>query len=75
MSAATNSYRIRVQGHIDPRWSAWFDGMTITHATGGASVLTGRLRDQAELYGLLLKLQKLNLPLLSLDRMDLDCQP
>ena len=31
--------------------------------------------DKYLLYGLLLKLQKLNVPLLSLGRMDLDLQP
>src|SRR5918911_865492 len=31
------SYRITVNEHLDDSWSAWFDGLTITHAAGLAA--------------------------------------
>lgn len=62
-----NHYRIRIKGHLDPDWSAWFDGLTITHTTGGETVLAGPLADQAALYGLLEKARNLNLTLLSVN--------
>lgn len=58
-------YQIRVKGHLDSHWSAWFDGMTITNQPDGEAVLTGPLVDQAALHGLLIKIRGLGLPLLA----------
>ncbi len=58
-------YQIRVKGHLDSHWSAWFDGMTITNQPDGKTVLTGPLVDQAALHGLLIKIRDLGLPLLA----------
>jgi len=70
--APSDSYRyaIRVQGHLDPHWSEWLDGMTITHEEGGVSLLKGAIRDPSALRGLLNKLQDLCLPLLELRRLE-----
>jgi hypothetical protein len=38
---------ITVKGHLDRRWSDWFNGLTMTHRETGESVLTGQLSDQA----------------------------
>jgi hypothetical protein len=61
-------YDIRLQGRIDPRWAAWFDGMTLTTHSDGTTVIQGRVADQAALHGLLQRLRDLGLPLLSVDR-------
>jgi hypothetical protein len=60
-------YRIRVKGHLDPSWSAWFDGLTITHEASGETMLAGPLPDQAALYGILEKACNLNLWLVTVD--------
>jgi hypothetical protein len=58
-------YQIRVKGHLDSHWSAWFDGMTITNQPNGEAVLVGPLVDQAALHGLLSRIRDLGLPLLA----------
>ena len=58
-------YQLRVKGQLDPRWSEWFEGLTINHEADGSTLLAGPVMDQAALYGILLKLHDLNLPLLS----------
>jgi hypothetical protein len=63
-------YQIKIKGHLDQQWSAWFDGLTITHESNGETLLAGPVVDQAALYGLLLKIHNLNLTLLSLNRLD-----
>jgi len=60
-----SQYVIRVAGHLDGRWAAWFDGLALTHQDDGTTVLTGRVPDQAALHGLLHKIRDLGLPLLS----------
>ena len=59
--------RIRVHGHLDQRWSAWFDGMAIIHEPNGTSCLAGIVADQAALYGLLGKARDLGLMLISVE--------
>ena len=56
---------IRIKGHLDNRWTAWFDGLTITRADNGDTCLTGPVVDQAALHGLLRKVRDLGLPLVS----------
>ncbi|MDY7080156.1 MAG: hypothetical protein SXV54_25020 [Chloroflexota bacterium] len=63
---------IRVQGQIDEHWSDWFEGLTITHTDQGETILSGTVADQAALYGLLAKLRDLGLPLLSVNRVEIE---
>ena len=69
------AYEIRVKGHLDQRWSEWFDGMTITNEENGDAVISGSLVDQAALHSLLVKVHNLNLPLISLSRIETDATP
>ena len=61
-------YRIRIRGHLDPAWSDWFDGLSVTQDDDGTTVLTGSVVDQAALYGLLGRLRDLGATLISLTR-------
>jgi hypothetical protein len=58
-------YEIRLSGRLDPRWSAWFDGLSVAAGTDGTTTLHGPVVDQAALHGLLQKLRDLGLPLIS----------
>jgi len=60
-------YQIRVEGHLDQQWTDWFEGLTITLEDNGDTLLTGRVTDQAALYGLLKKVRDLGLPLVSVN--------
>jgi hypothetical protein len=61
-------YEIRVEGHIDARWSDWFSGLELTHLAGQETLLSGSLPDQAALYGLIERIRDLNLKLTSVSR-------
>jgi hypothetical protein len=58
-------YEIRLKGHLDSRWTAWFDGLTLTHDSDGTTIVHGLVADQAALHGLLQKVRDLGLPLVS----------
>ena len=66
----TGRFAIRVQGHLDARWSAWFDGLTVTTDKDGTTLIEGQVADQVALFGLLLKMRDMGLPLLSVIRAD-----
>lgn len=72
--STSKQYEIRIQGRLQPEWSAWFDGLTIISSgqatRGGETLLVGPVADQAALHGLLAKIRDLGLPLLSLTRIE-----
>ena len=65
-------YEIRLKGHLDGRWAAWFDGLTLSHGLNGTTVIHGSIADQAALHGLLQKVRDTGLPLVSVSRVDSD---
>lgn len=58
-------YEIRMKGHLDARWAYWFEGMSLTRASDGTTVLYGPVADQAALHGMLRKIRDLGLALVS----------
>jgi hypothetical protein len=62
-------YEIRVEGHLTDRWSDWFSGLTIRNEPNSQTTLTGRLSDQAALFGVLTRIHNLNLILISVLRL------
>ena len=63
-------YQIRIEGHLGPGWTDWFDGMDITLTDNGDTLLTGSVVDQAALHGLLRKVRDLGTPLISAVRVE-----
>ena len=65
------TYHIEVVGHLAKSWSDRLAGMRITTRNRAdqtpVTILTGRLRDQAELSGVLNSLYDLHLPILKVD--------
>jgi hypothetical protein len=64
----SDCYEIRVRGQLEASWSDWFEGLELHPEPSGEMVLRGRLRDQAELHSVLLKIRDLGLPLIGLER-------
>jgi len=63
-------YQIRLKGHLDPRWTDWFEGLTITLQENGDTLLTGPVVDQAALHGLLRQVRDLGMPLVSVSTLE-----
>ncbi len=59
-------YEIRIKGHLEHRWAAWFDGLSLTALHDGTTVISGPVVDQAALHGVLHKLRDVGIPLISL---------
>ena len=62
-------FEIHVRGQLDNRWSEWFEGLVMKLLDNGEMVLFGPIIDQAALMGVLNKLSRLNLALLSVNEM------
>ncbi|MEO6143174.1 MAG: hypothetical protein ABIP19_04270 [Dermatophilaceae bacterium] len=63
-------YELRVEGHLDDHWSAWFGDLTLTRESDGTTSLCGLVSDQAELHGLLMKVRDLSVTLISVSVVD-----
>ncbi|MGY1825940.1 hypothetical protein [Blastococcus sp. SYSU DS0541] len=63
-------YEIRIEGRLGPRWAPWFDGLSLTAADDGTTVLSGPVADQAALHGVLTRIRDLGLALVSVTRLD-----
>jgi len=63
-------YEIRLKGHLEARWAAWFDGLRLTQESDGTTVIRGSVIDQAALHGLLSKVRDLGLPLIAVTQLD-----
>jgi hypothetical protein len=69
-SGSNSYYEIRVKGHLAPSWSAWLDGLELSHDADGNTTLSGPVTDQAALHGLHAKIRDLGLTLLSVQSLD-----
>ena len=64
----SDAYELRVQGHLDDRWSDWLGGLVVRRQADGTTVLAGSIVDQAGLHGVITRIRDLGLPLLAVQR-------
>ena len=57
-------YEIVIQEQLDEQWSEWFLPLVIHRLPNGCTALSGSVRDQGELHGILDKVRNLNLTLI-----------
>lgn len=61
-------YNICVLGCLGDDWSDWFNGLVVNCIERkGITTITGKIKDQAELFSILLKVQRLGLTLLKVE--------
>lgn len=65
------NYEIRVKGHLDIRRIRWFEGLEVSLAPNGETIIRGPILDQAALHGILNRIRDLGLPLLLVKRTDI----
>ena len=68
-SMTDRTYRLLVEGELSDDLAVTFPGMVLTRAAG-TTTLTGTMRDQAELQGLLQRVSELGLTLLEAKAID-----
>lgn len=63
-------FEIRIRGQLDGKWSDWLEGLEVKLLDNGVMILSGYIVDQAALMGVLDKLNRLNLTLLSVRKVN-----
>ena len=64
-----NLCEIRVKGRVDSRWFQCYEGLGVTYQAGD-TILSGPIRDQSALHGVLERVRDLNLVLIALRRVE-----
>jgi hypothetical protein len=62
----TTTYEISIREVLDEKWAAYFAPFTLSAGEDG-TLLIGLVHDQAELFGVLLKIRDFGLQLVSLN--------
>jgi hypothetical protein len=57
---------IKIQGHLNGKWKDSFEGMEISYE-GNITILTGNLKDEAHMHGILNIIRDYNLILISVN--------
>ena len=65
--SAAKVYEIHIEGHLDRTWSEWLDGLEVLLLENGETILFGPIVDQSALMGVLNKLGRMNVTLISLN--------
>ena len=65
-----DQYEIRLQGHLDQKWAALFDGLSLSQEGDGITLLAGPVSDQSALHGVLRKVRDIGLPLVSVTHVE-----
>ena len=58
--------KITIQGHLDKKWKDCFEGMKINYE-GDNTIITGNLKDEAHMHGILNQIRDLNLKIISIN--------
>ena len=59
-----HNYRLVIKGELDERFAYLFEGMRMER-NAGETILTGRVRDQAQLHGFFERVEELGMELVS----------
>jgi hypothetical protein len=61
-------FEIKIDGHLSDRRSRLFNGLQVEHLASGETLICGVFKDQAQLFGILILIRDMGIPLLSVNR-------
>lgn len=67
-STQNQYFEIRIKGHLSPERSRNFNGLELTEISNGETLICGKFKDQAHLFGILIRIRDMGIPLLSVNR-------
>jgi hypothetical protein len=65
----TQYFEIKVDGHLSEHRSRNFAGLMVAHLPNGETKISGEIKDQSQLFGILIRIRDMGIPLLSVNYM------
>ena len=63
-------YEIVIKGHFDKNWDEWFEGMKVSPLPDGETQISGNIKDQSQLHGIINKIRDLGILLVKVEQKD-----
>ena len=60
-------FEIKIDGHLSDQRAKSFEGLQVTSLTNGETQISGEIKDQSQLFGILLRIRDIGVPLLSVN--------
>jgi hypothetical protein len=73
-SKDTHHYEIEICGQLSGRRARMFEGWQVALTSDGHTTISGEEIDQSALFGILIRIRDLGIPLLSVKRTDLETE-
>lgn len=61
------TYQIQIRGHLNDDWAPYFDGLTVANQPDGTALISGPVKDQAQLHAILTRIFNLGLTLIGVE--------
>jgi hypothetical protein len=74
-STQNQYFEIRIKGHLSSERSRNFNGLELTELAKGETLICGKFKDQAHLFGILIRIRDMGIPLLSVNRARTETSP
>ena len=66
-SPRTQYFEIKVDGHLSDQRARSFEGLPVARLPNGETMISGEIKDQSELFGILIRIRDMGIPLLSVN--------
>jgi hypothetical protein len=63
----TKHFEIKIEGHLCERRARNFESFQVTQLPNGKTLIAGEIKDQSELFGVLIRIRDMGISLLSLN--------
>lgn len=61
----THYFEIRINGHLSDQRKRNFEGYQVSRLDNGKTLISGEIKDQAQLFGILIRIRDMGIPLMS----------
>jgi len=63
-SNQTHYFEIKIDGHLSDHRTRSFEGLQVTYLTNGETLISGEIKDQSQLFGILIRIRDMGIPLM-----------
>ena len=60
----THYFEIKIDGHLSDQRTRSFEGLQVTYLTNGETLISGEIKDQSQLFGILIRIRDMGIQLM-----------
>ena len=63
----TQYIEIKIEGHLSDQRTRSFEGLQVKYLSNGETLISGEIKDQSQLFGILILIRDMGIPLLAVN--------